>query len=185
MTSDAHSSDEPALFETKRLRCRRWIASDIDALAHVYGDAQAMRWVGDGEPLSREGCEAWLEVTARNYRTRGYGMFALEAPSTREIVGFCGLVHPGGQVEAEVKYTLRRESWGRGLATEAVRALLLYGAAAHGLRRIIATVAPLNHASQRVLTKAGMTRILVRRNDDETCTHVFEWLAPPADERSR
>ena len=64
MTSDAHSSDEPALFETKRLRCRRWIASDIDALTQVYGDAQAMRWVGDGEPLSREA----LEETVRRLK---------------------------------------------------------------------------------------------------------------------
>ena len=173
--------DAPTLFETARLRCRRWVASDLAVLAEVYGDADAMRWVGDGEPLSREGCEVWLEVTARNYRTRGYGMFALEDRSSGEVVGFCGLVHPGGQTVAEVKYALHRASWGRGLATEAVRALLAYGAAAHGLERIIATVAPLNHASQRVLGKAGMRSIAVRRNDDGTSTHVFEWVAPRVD----
>lgn len=167
--------DAPALFETARLRCRRWLATDLDALAEVYGDAEAMRWVGDGEPLSRAGCEEWLEVTARNYRARGYGMFALEDRSSGEVVGFCGLVHPGGQAEAELKYALRRTAWGRGLATEAVTALLSHGAAAHGLQRIIATVAPLNHASQRVLNKAGMRMAAVRRNDDGTSTHVFEW----------
>ncbi len=167
--------DAPTLFETARLRCRRWLATDIDALAEVYGDAEAMRWVGDGEPLSRAGCEEWLEVTARNYRTRGYGMFTLEDRSSGQVVGFCGLVHPGGQAEAEVKYALRREAWGRGLATEAVSALLSHGAAAYGLERIIATVAPLNRASERVLVKAGMRKAAVRRNDDGTFTHVFEW----------
>jgi hypothetical protein len=28
----------------------------------VYGDASAMRWVGDGEPLERERCARWIDV---------------------------------------------------------------------------------------------------------------------------
>jgi ribosomal-protein-alanine N-acetyltransferase len=178
MTPDRLSNEAPTLFETARLRCRHWRDSDLQALEDVYGDTDAMRWVGDGEPLSREGCERWLEVTAGNYRTRGYGMFALEDRASGEVVGFCGLVHPGGQVEPEIKYALRRAAWGRGLATEAVCGLLAHGFAAHGLKRVIATVAPLNHASQRVLAKAGMREIAARRNGDGSTTCVFEWTAP-------
>lgn len=168
------------LFETARLRCRRWIDSDLAALLAVYGDADAMRWVGDGQPLSRAGCEAWLDVTTSNYRTRGYGMFALEDRTSGEVVGFCGLVHPGGQVDVEIKYALSRPTWGRGLATEAVRALLAHGASAHGLTHVIATVAPGNLASQRVLEKAGMARGPLRRNGDGSQTQLFAWTAPSA-----
>lgn len=151
--------------------------SDHQPLLAVYGDAEAMRWVGDGEPLSLAGCEEWLVVTANNYRKRGYGMFALEDKGSGEVVGFCGLVHPGGQPEAEVKYAFLRSRWGCGLATEAVTALIAYGAAVHGLTRVIATVAPANHASARVLNKAGLRKSETRRNDDGTLTDVFEWSA--------
>jgi hypothetical protein len=46
-------------------------------------------------------------------------MFALVERETGAVVGFCGLVHPQQQVEAELKYAFLRSAWGRGLATEA------------------------------------------------------------------
>ena len=143
----------------------------------VYGDADAMRWVGGGEPITQEGCAKWLEVTANNYRVRGYGMFALLDRRTGEVVGFCGLVHPGGQVDAEIKYALKRSYWGAGLATEAASAMLAYGATTHNLAEIIATTAPENAASHRVLLKAGMRRAELRDNGDGTLTQVFRWQA--------
>ncbi|MEZ5064623.1 MAG: GNAT family N-acetyltransferase [bacterium] len=164
------------VFETPSLRCRRWIASDLDAIHAVYSDREAMRWVDDGEPITRAACEEWLRVTERNYATRGYGMFALVDREKGEVVGFCGLVHPEDQPEAEIKYAFRREVWGRGLASEAVPAMLTYGATL-GMGRIIATVAPENVASRRVLEKAGLSEI-DRREDAEGTTLVYEWKAP-------
>lgn len=172
--------DLTPLFETTRLRCRRWISADRERLFAVYADAEAMRWVGDGKPITPAECDAWLAVTAANYARRGYGMFALEDRATGEVIGFCGLVHPGDQPEPEIKYALLRSHWGRGLASEAVPALLRHGSTAYGLRRIIATVAPANLASQRVLRKAGLAFARTRRNEDGSSTQVFEWRAEVA-----
>ena len=140
-----------------------------------------MRWVGDGEPISRQACEDWLEVTKNNYLKRGYGMFAIEERLSGTVVGFCGLVHPGGQKEAEVKYAFLRSHWGRGLASEAIPALLAYGATVHSLIKVISTVAPDYLASQRVLLKSGMQLAVVRDNADHSSTYVYEWLAQNAD----
>ncbi len=137
-----------------------------------------MQFVGDGSPITLESCQEWLEVTARNYSLRGYGMFSLEERATGLVVGFCGLVHPGGQSEAEVKYAFLREAWGKGYASEAVPYLLGYGHQAHGLSRVIATVAPGNLASQRVLAKAGAKRIAPRLHSDGSTTLVYEWRPP-------
>lgn len=175
--AEARTQIPETQFETERMRCRRWMAEDLAPLMEVYGDAETMRWVGDGQPLSREQGEKWLKVTADNYRLRGYGMFALESHQIGKVIGFCGLVHPGGQVEAEIKYAFMRSHWGQGLATEAVAMLLLHGARGHGLTRIIATVAPDNLASQRVLTKAGVTFAHLQQNDDGSTTRVYEWRA--------
>ena len=166
------------LFHTERLQVRPLHDVDLDALCAVYGDADAMRWVGDAQPLSRERCIEWLAVTRRNYATRGYGMATLLLRDSAEVVGFCGLVHPGGQLEAEIKYALRREFWNQGYATEAARGMLDYGARAFGLRRVIATAAPANVASHRVLLKAGLTRFDTRSNHDGSDTELFAWGVP-------
>ncbi len=166
------------IFETERLICRRWIASDFETLFEVYSDAEAMRWVGDGEPISREQCAQWFRVTEANYVKRGYGMFTVESRATGKVIGFCGLVHQGGQVEAEIKYAYLRSCWGQGIATEAVFAMLAYGLEVHGLLRIIATVDPDNLASQGVLLKAGMVLAHIRAEEDGTRTNVYEWLGP-------
>jgi RimJ/RimL family protein N-acetyltransferase len=167
------------VFSTRRLNVRRWRQADIDDLFGVYADAEAMRWVGDGRPITRAECEQWLAVTRANYARRGYGMFALELRDTGLLAGFAGIVHPGDQVEAEVKYALHRAHWGCGLATEALQGLLAHGRDVHGLTRIIATAAPQNHASHRVLEKAGLRRGLMRDNGDGSRTHCFEWVAGP------
>ena len=106
-------------FETIRLIARRIESSDVASMQTVYGDADAMRRVGDGKPLSLAQCEKWIEITHRNYGLLGYGMFALGERDAGAVIGLCGLVHPGGQVDAEFKYAFSRQYWGKGFATEA------------------------------------------------------------------
>ena len=166
------------LFATERLSIRRLEARDVAALHAVYGDAAAMRWVGDGQPLARERCAEWVRVSERNYAAHGYGMFTVLLRDSEDVVGFCGLVHPGGQPDAELKYALNRAFWGQGYATEVATAMLRHGASVHGLARIIATAAPENVASHRVLAKAGMSPAEPRRDDDGGVTLVFAWRPP-------
>lgn len=166
------------IFTARRLIGRHLHASDVDALFEVYGDAEAMRWVGDGEPLTREQCVEWVMVSERNYRTRGYGMSALVEHETGEVIGFCGLVHPAGQADAELKYAFKRSHWGRGFATEGAAAMLTYAQESLGLRYVIATTAPENLASQRVLNKAGMRPVPDCIEPDGTVIRCFAWYAP-------
>jgi ribosomal-protein-alanine N-acetyltransferase len=144
------------IFSTERLSCRRWQRGDIDRIYEVYADEEGARWVDDGLPIRYEDCERWMDVTLANYSRVGYGMFAVAHQATAETIGFCGLVHPGGQLEAEVKYAFLKRHWGKGYASEIVPAMLSYGASRHGLERIMATVARENAASRRVLIKSGM-----------------------------
>ena len=56
---------------------------------------------------------------------------------------------------AEIGYGLAPEYWGKGYATEAVRALIRWAASQNGVRCIEAETDPDNIASQRVLEKCG------------------------------
>jgi RimJ/RimL family protein N-acetyltransferase len=163
------------IFQTPRLEARHITTADVDSMLAVYGDPLVVRFVADGTPLDRARCEQWVEVTLRNYATRGYGMVALTERATGSIVGFCGLVHPLGQVEPEIKYALRHDCWGKGFATEAAVGLLGY-ARQLGLRQVIATTDPENEPSHRVLLKAGMERSELRLNGDGSFTQLFRWV---------
>lgn len=167
-------TQEP-IFITPRLIARHINADDLEAMFDVYSDADAMRWVDDGQPITLAECKQWIEVTSQNYLTRGYGMTALVERETEKTIGFCGLVHPNGQPEAEIKYALLQAYWGRGFATEAVCAMLQYGAHHFNLHQVIATIAPENLASQHVVMKAGMQLATPRHNEDGSLTQVFVW----------
>ena len=166
------------VLETPRLRARRIDSADVETMLSVYGNPDVVRWVGNGEPFDRALCEKWVEITTAEYAKRGYGMFALLERRSGEVIGFGGLVHLYSQTEAEIKYALHRSHWGRGFATEAAAALLAYGATQFGLPQVIATTAPENEASHRVLLRAGMQRGALRRDEDGTFTQYFNWRPP-------
>lgn len=176
MRKDKHSRQQAIeLFRSRRLLARQLVPEDLQTLFEVYSDPEAMVWVDDGQPISYEDAVRWLGVTAGNYRTRGYGMSAILLQDTDTIIGFCGLVHPGGQEEVEIKYAFKREYWGQGFATETVRAMIAYGRAHHDIHDIMATTAPQNSASHAVLLKAGFRRGALIDNEDGSRTQVFEW----------
>jgi ribosomal-protein-alanine N-acetyltransferase len=65
---------------------------------------------------------------------------------------------------AEIGYWLAEPYWGRGIMTEAVRAIAEYGFTTFEIARIEADVFARNVASARVLEKAGFTLEGVLRN---------------------
>lgn len=163
---------------TARCTVRRMTEDDLPALLAVYGDPETVRYVGDRVPLSPEQCRRWLEVTTTNYAARGYGMYAIVPTAGGEAIGFCGIVHPGGQPTPEIKYAFRRDLWGQGLASEIVPALLAHGFGALGLERIIATVHPENAYSVRVLEANGMRHEGTATHEDGERTATYALARP-------
>ncbi len=159
---------------------RRLTAADAEDLFAVYRDPVAMRFVDDGQPIVWDDCVRWIDVTLANYRARGYGMSAVVLLETGQVIGFCGLVHPSGQLEPEVKYAFLASVWGRGLATEVVRGMLAYGSREFGMRRVIATTSSENSASHRVLEKVGMTFLEAPKHSDGSLGRTFVWFAEAA-----
>ena len=87
---------------------------------------------------------------------RNRGAAVVETAIDR-VVGGCGLLSRR-QDEFELGYCLRKSSWGRGIATEAVRAVLDAGFRHLHAHRVYATVDPDNPSSAHVLEKLGFRR---------------------------
>ncbi len=169
-----NSLNGETVFDTERIIGRRWLDSDFDKILEVYSDPEVSRWIDDGSPITQEEARSWLNVTAKNYSARGYGMFALVDRKSDDVAGFIGLVHPGGQTQPEVKYAFSKPYWGRGLATEVVQALIDHANVHLNLTMIVATVAPENIASQRVLEKVGFNFVSTRKDEHGSSEFYYE-----------
>ena len=128
--------DEASLVREANNR-RVW--RNLSRLPHPYTDADAQAWIARGGAQS--------PVTD----------FAITVDG--EAVGGIG-VELGRDVfvrSAEVGYWLGESYWGRGIATEALRAITEYAFATFDLCRLQAGVFEWNPASMRVLEKTGYT----------------------------
>jgi len=130
---------------------------DRDALMGVFGDAEVMRF---GDSVQTKGwVQEWLRLCIENYRRRGFGPYAVVEECSANLIGYCGLFHfpdVNGQPEIEIGYRLARSAWGKGYATEAVRAVQAYAFNTLNIKRLIAIIDPSNAASIRVAEKVGM-----------------------------
>jgi RimJ/RimL family protein N-acetyltransferase len=66
---------------------------------------------------------------------------------------------------------------GRGIATETVGGMMVYGQLEYRLHEIIVTLNPANGASQRVLVKAGLSFQEDRTHYDGSIIRVMVWVA--------
>ncbi len=147
------------ILETPRLLLRRQVMEDLDALWALYCDPEITRYIPDA-PRSYQEAREELEWHMHGHpRYHELGLWATVHKATVKFIGRCGLLPwtIDGRREVEVAYTLAREYWGQGLATEAARGLLEYGFTKLKLARLICLIDPENVASQRVAEKIGMT----------------------------
>jgi ribosomal-protein-alanine N-acetyltransferase len=161
------------LFETNHLLIRQLVSDDLDSMFGIFSDSSVTRWMGDGGPLTREQCEKWIEVSLRNYETKGFGASAVIEKSTGEFIGCSGIVYDSARQEPEIIYAFHPNAWGKGHASELVPAMLMYGLTCCKLDHILATIDIENKASQHIVQKAGMKLVDEEHESDGLITLVY------------
>ena len=143
------------MLDTRRLRLRMFRQSDAEAYAHMLADPQVARYLSHGQPLSAS--EAWrhMAMLLGHWQLFGFGPWAVEERETGELVGRIGPYFPAGWPGLELIWTIRRQSWGQGYATEGARAALAYVFEEMKRDRVISLIRPQNAASIRVAEKLG------------------------------
>jgi RimJ/RimL family protein N-acetyltransferase len=148
---------------TDRLSLRPFTPDAIDAL--LAGDERrAAALVGAAFPMPLRPpplMEEVLPMVRDRLRAfpaeEGWWSWLVVHEETARVVGSLGF---GGPPDAEgavmIGYATYPESDGRGFATEATRALVLWALAHPEVSRVCASVPPWNAASKRVAEKVGM-----------------------------
>lgn len=142
--------------ETERLILRGWEARDIDALAAIHADPAVMTFLGGVQERN----DAWrsLASLAGHWALRGYGKWAVERKSDGAMMGRVGMINPEGWPGLEIGWTLGKQYWGQGYATEAASAAMRYAFLTQPLDRLISCIDKDNVASQAVARRLGETR---------------------------
>jgi ribosomal-protein-alanine N-acetyltransferase len=143
---------------TDRCELRLLTADDAEPLQRLYGDPEAMRYVGaDGRARTPEQTARGVGRLIEHQEQHGFSLWAVMERATGEVIGVAGLVLEEFEgPDVEVVYELQRDRWGRGIATEVGRACLDLAFGPLALRRVIALAYPENEPSVRVMHKIGM-----------------------------
>lgn len=148
------------ILETKRLVLREITMADAESLFAFFSDREVMQYY-DCEALTRieeatsliQRYSDWLE----NQNGFRWGV-TLKAESNA-IIGTCGIFAWHKQTRiATLGYELSRQYWKRGIMSEAVRELLVYGFRDLDLNRIRATVVTENVTSAKLLERLSFQK---------------------------
>ena len=153
----------PTTLKTERLLLRPFNLSDVDAVLKYAGDPQWATY--HARPYNRTRAEYMVALAVSTPRDEG-AVFAIVYDD--RVMGLVSLkVGPGDRErKAELGYDIARSVWGRGLATEAARAVCDWGFREHALAKIFAGADARNRSFVRVMEKLGMTREAVHRSDE-------------------
>ena len=157
------TTDEPApagTLVTERLLLRPLAVDDAPALARLLeGDWEAIKQTGRMPyPATESALRRW---SASHLAPASHSFLMLRR---QDGAALGGIGFGGSGTLAELGYVLGRPFWGRGYATEGVRAMMAHAAAA-GFGGLEAYSFLDNSASARVLAKAGFTDLGVVGRD--------------------
>jgi RimJ/RimL family protein N-acetyltransferase len=148
---------------TARLRLEPFTDAHVAGLNAVNADPEVMRYIS-GQPETLEETRAVVERVKRRWATIGYAWWAFVEADGGEIVG-SGCVQnlrrertpePDLACPLELGWRLRRDRWGRGLASEAARAMAAFAFDTLRAEELYAVCDPENAASAQVMQRLGM-----------------------------
>lgn len=159
-----------------RVRFREFRREDWRVLQGYQNDPRYLEHYPDGErspEVVRELVERFVAWQADSPRW-GF-QFVLERIEDHCLIGTAGLrVDLNDAQAASIGIELDPETWGQGMASEAMRILLAWGQEILGLRRIEAACAPTNGRVHRLLEAHGFRRVANPSASDATLLYRLE-----------
>jgi RimJ/RimL family protein N-acetyltransferase len=160
----------PAL-DTPRLLIRGRTLDDLEACLAMDRDPEVTRYVKGpwNDPIEHR---RFLEFRITRAYPPGLGYWSIRERAAPEVfLGWVMLIPDHGVgPDIEIGWRLVRAAWGRGIASEAARALATYALGTVKLSRVVADIDPDNKASRAVAQRIGMRLVtLTGRDEGEPC----------------
>ncbi|MCM3122801.1 GNAT family protein [Mesobacillus sp. AQ2] len=147
------------VLETARLVLRKVIKDDASSIFKYLSNEEVMKYYGL-EPFKSIN-DALDEISwyqsIHNARTGIRWGITLKEQGV--VIGSCGFHNiVSKHFRSEIGFELSQELWGKGIAAEAVEAIINYGFQHMNFHRIEALIEPQNRSSQKLVEKFGFIK---------------------------
>jgi [ribosomal protein S5]-alanine N-acetyltransferase len=163
-------NNEFPLIETERLILRKATKADAEDMLRYLSDPAVVKHMGLEPFQSVEDVYdeiGWYQSIVREGTGMRWGITFKDAD---RVIGSCGFLNRVPKHHrAEVGFELSKEYWGKGIAREALEAVVKFGFQYLELERIEALIEPANLPSQKLVEKTGFQREGLLRHYEYTC----------------
>lgn len=145
------------VFETERLYVRRWKTADLDMLYDLFNDVAIKELILP---------KLTIEETAHIFKQQlleydlnfPFGRYFIVEKSTGEFIGLFLFKENEDKAGVEIGYSLKKEHWNKGYATEIVKESLRWLSSMKKFTAIYGVTGIDNINSQHVLLKCGFAQ---------------------------
>ncbi|MCM2465094.1 GNAT family N-acetyltransferase [Methanoculleus oceani] len=148
--------EKQPILATRRLLLRAFDPGDAREVQRLCGDYAVAATTLLPYPYPDGLAEVWIASLREGIERGDAAAFAVTLAGEGGLIGGVRLRIDTDHARGELGFWVARRCWGRGYATEAVRAVIEYGFSTLGLHRVHAHHFSRNPASGRVMEKCGM-----------------------------
>ncbi|WP_375741970.1 GNAT family N-acetyltransferase [Corallococcus interemptor] len=139
--------------ETPRLILRPPTLQDLEGFVAMMANEETARYIGGVQPRS----SVWRALCsmAGSWALQGFALFSVFEKATGKWVGRLGPWQPAEWPGTEVGWSLARDAWGKGYATEGATAAIDWAFDHLGWTEVIHSISPPNEPSKQVARRLG------------------------------
>jgi len=162
--------------KTSRLYLRKHRYEDADTLFEIFGkDSRMFEYSGWNPYQTREKAEDTINNFIKSYDDRHFYAWGIE--NDGRLIGTIGAYDfDESENSIEIGISIEPFSWGKGYATEALKAVLSYLTNQEKINVVKAWCAADNIGSQKSIQKAGMKLVDIEKNTLEINGKVYDKL---------
>jgi len=149
------------IFKSERLGFRNWTSEDLNQFVKLNSDEEVMEHFP--RILTKNEVRGLIIDLKKHFSKNGFTYYATEILETKEFIGMIGLAFQEYNTKftpaIDIGWRLKRDSWGKGYATEGAKRCLEYAFDELDINKVISVCTIKNKKSENVMKKIGMTKI--------------------------
>lgn len=145
--------------ETERLILCRIGTEHAEALLRLRTEEQVMKYIERPRPPGMDELMAFIEKVNTQVDNNENISWAVVLKETNEFTGIIGFYRPLPEhARGEIGYSMLPEFWGKGIMSEAMKAVLEYGFETIGFNSIFADLNANNTRSEKIVIRNGFRK---------------------------
>ena len=144
------------ILETQRLQLQTFTQADKSFVYELLNSPGWIKFIGDRKIDSQKAAGKYIDVLRANYKSHGFGFWAVLEKQSDKLIGMCGLVKRDYLDDVDIGFAMLPEYAGVGLGFEAAAATLQFANQHLGLNTVVAITDENNQASIGLLNKIGL-----------------------------